>query len=149
MTVTTCGIFIITKDTKQILACHATNSYWSMLSIPKGLCEINESYLDCAIRELNEETSIDISSLGLTKDDIKYIGSAKYKKQNKILQGFLLEIPTLIPINQLKCTSLVTNYRGKPPFPEIDSFFWLNLDDAIIKLHESQAELLIGFLNKK
>jgi len=142
MTVITCGIYIITKDTKQILACHATNSSWNLLSIPKGLCEKNETHLHGAIRELKEETSIDLISLGISENDIKYLGSSKYKKQNKKLEAYIVVIPTIIPIEQLKCTSMVTGYRGKPPFPEVDSFYWISLADAKIKLHESQQSFL-------
>ena len=55
------GIIIILNNNKLLLS-HPTNSRWSnTYSFPKGHIEENESQIEAAIRELKEETSIEIT----------------------------------------------------------------------------------------
>lgn len=55
------GIIIILNNNKLLLS-HPTNARWSnTYSFPKGHIEENESKIDAAIRELKEETSIEIT----------------------------------------------------------------------------------------
>ena len=55
------GLIIILNNNKLLLS-HPTNSRWSnTYSFPKGHIEENESQIEAAIRELKEETSIEIT----------------------------------------------------------------------------------------
>jgi DNA polymerase len=55
------GIIIILNNNKLLLS-HPTNARWSnTYSFPKGHIEENESQIEAAIRELKEETSIEIT----------------------------------------------------------------------------------------
>lgn len=57
------GIIIILNNNKLLLS-HPTNARWSnTYSFPKGHIEENESQIEAAIRELKEETSIEITEV--------------------------------------------------------------------------------------
>jgi 8-oxo-dGTP pyrophosphatase MutT (NUDIX family) len=55
------GIIIILNN-KKVLLSHPTNASWvKTYSFPKGGIELGESQIEAAIRELKEETSIEIT----------------------------------------------------------------------------------------
>src|ERR1035437_4942331 len=66
--IVSCGLVII-QDNK-ILLCHPTGSRWQhTYSIPKGHIEDNETSLECAIRETEEETGLKMSVLNIDFDE--------------------------------------------------------------------------------
>jgi len=133
----TCGVALINHLNETLIA-HVTNSF-DIWSIPKGLVDGNERYIDTAFREFKEETGIDISHLPLY-----FTGHYKYNNKNKSLIGFYSFLPKgeYIDVSKFKCHSFV-----KGGFPEVDSFKWLNKNDVNI-LHHTQQELLkdIGWI---
>ena len=54
---TTCGTIIL-NEFEEIFSGHSTGN--SFYDIPKGLMDLNESPIDCAIRECLEETAIQL-----------------------------------------------------------------------------------------
>ena len=135
MTEVTCGIFLV-DPYDQLLIVHSTNARWNTWGIPKGIPEECESYKEAAIRELYEETYLDIESV-----QINYLGSSKYLKCNKILEAFWILLDKPIIMEDLKCLSMVEK-DGKEPFPELDKYMTVSLDDAHKWLHQTQIDLL-------
>ena len=125
-----CGFLI--ESNGLVLMCHATNGRKSAIKddyrwgIPKGKQDDGEYFIESALRELKEETDLDL--LDTTKFEVSsnYM-SVKYKKMEKTLKVFkvvdtsgeLLKFP-------FKCNSYF-EWKGKM-LPEIDSYIWVDYD---------------------
>jgi 8-oxo-dGTP pyrophosphatase MutT (NUDIX family) len=129
---TTCGIYLFNATNRKLLVCHATHASWKQWSIPKGLKESNETAWDAAIRELQEETGIELGQLNVRA--AYPLPSAKYVKQNKLLESFL------VIIDDPEINVRVENRKGK--ISEVDSWKWISLVQARTWLHESQQKNL-------
>jgi predicted NUDIX family NTP pyrophosphohydrolase len=127
----TCGIYLYDTRQQRILVCHATGSSWKQWSIPKGLKSEGEQSLDAARRELKEETGIDTREINVVK--ILQLPTAKYQKQNKTLESFLLVTDSDLGHHVFTCKSL-----GLNAVPEVDSWKWITFEQAETWLHESQ-----------
>jgi predicted NUDIX family NTP pyrophosphohydrolase len=132
----TCGFFIIDKN-KKVLIVHPTNASWKQWSIPKGKCDKDETYLEAAIREVKEETDINLKKY---KGKIVPLGKSKYKNRKKILHAFVFKYKGTIK-KKLKCKTLVND-----KFPEVDYFKWVTFDEALQCIHHTQVELLKKYL---
>lgn len=75
------GVCVITP--KGILVSQSYNLYWGF---PKGLREENESILDCALRELLEETGVYVKKEQLKK----FVFSFRYKNISRKVSIFFL-----------------------------------------------------------
>ena len=140
----TCGIFLYSIQTRKFLACHATNSPWNKWSIPKGLKDKGENSLGAAVRELKEETGLDIEKLNIL--EVYPLPPVKYKKQNKILEPFLVVTDTPLDNYLFECQTF-----AKDNLPEIDKWKWIGLDEITKYLHDSQhenVELIASLLDK-
>lgn len=142
----TCGVFILDAD-DQLLICHATNFKYgaNCWSIPKGWPDENEDYRSAAIRELMEETGLEIDPASILE-----LPPVLYKTGKKTLYPFVGKLVKKGSELSLICTS----YVEKPDctFPEIDRFEWVSLDIAGLALHESQGrciELVESIINRK
>lgn len=135
---TTCGVYLYDLSTGQILIGHVTNTEHAF-SIPKGMCdESDKDYYSAAIRELYEETDVDITTLNvLYQTELDFV---VYKNKPKRLKPFLICIES-IGDKEVKCTSMFTNEKGEKQ-PEIDWFKWLTLTDSEAFLPASQLVLL-------
>jgi 8-oxo-dGTP pyrophosphatase MutT (NUDIX family) len=128
----TCGVYLYDKINKKILICHATNASWKTWTIPKGLKDAGEECYSAAVRELYEETGIDITKLEISRFELPPV---KYEKQNKILESFLIITSTSMKDHKFICRSMVGDQ-----FPEVDKWAWVEIDLIKIKLHESQQK---------
>jgi 8-oxo-dGTP pyrophosphatase MutT (NUDIX family) len=128
----TCGIYLFSVPRRSILACHATRSRWNTWSIPKGLKDRGEDSYRAAIRELYEETGIQLKELTVLL--MQALPAVAYKKQKKILEPFLIVTNNDFSSHTFVCHTLVNNQ-----FPEIDKWKWILPDEAGI-LHETQQE---------
>lgn len=105
-----CGVII--TDGKVILLGHSTgNEHWD---IPKGKMDKGETYIQTALRELQEETSIVLSA-----DDVVEIGVLSYTPR-KDLYLCCYKTDDLPDINDVVCTSFCMH--GDKEVPELDRF---------------------------
>jgi len=145
----TCGIFLYDAVNKTILA---TRSYGSRkfekLSIPKGMFDedLDKDYIEGAFREFREETSVDLIKLFNNGEDITdnsnffNLGFSQYSTKTKKLNAFLLISKNDLSDLVLICESFFKS-DGKE-FPEISEYYWLTLDEAKERLHETQSILI-------
>jgi 8-oxo-dGTP pyrophosphatase MutT (NUDIX family) len=117
--VISCGIII--TDGKKVLVGHATECGFQH-DIPKGRHEYGEKFIETAIRELKEETGLDVKECQLTN-----LGRFEYT-QTKDLELFLWPLESLPDIKSLNCTSYFTNVKGKT-VPEFDGYKLVSFSD--------------------
>lgn len=125
-----CGVIIIDKTTRQILACHPSlHSYkpgnWD---IPKGHLEKDETHIQAALRELKEEAGIT-----LNESDLYDCGIFLYTKY-KDLHLYVAECDVFLP--ELKCTTYFC-FEGRQPL-EVDSYRLINDDQTNMFYHSLQ-----------
>ncbi len=130
---TTCGIYLYSLKSRKILVCHATRSPWNFWSIPKGIKEEDEDCYNAAVRELKEETGLDINKINILEK--RHLPPAKYQKQDKILESFLIITDTSLDKFKFSCSVLINN-----SFPEVDKWKLLDIDKEDNLLHESQRQ---------
>ena len=133
--VVTSGIYLYSTQQKKILVCHATHSPWNNWSIPKGLPDEKEDVYKAGVRELYEETGVELEQLHILK--MHAFKPVKYQKQNKILESVLVITDSDLSNQQFVCHS----YTEKS-FPEVDKWKWIALEDADKMIHESQQKNL-------
>jgi len=133
--IVTCGTYLYSSVLGRILICHPTGTRWNNWSIPKGVMEEGESNYEVSVRELKEETGIDISKINVVSQH--ELPPRKYKKQQKRLESFL--VITDSDFSNHKYTSNLV--IGKD-FPENDKWKWVTLGEALTIVHETQAENL-------
>lgn len=137
----TCGIFIFNPD-NTVLICHVTNSDSNTWSIPKGRPDsLNELSIDTAIRELYEETGLEID-----KEKLISIGSTFYKSGREFV-GFVYKSKNTIDSATLNCLSMFE--KNNEFFPEVDAFIFMKPVDIINKklIHDTQIHCLSAYLN--
>lgn len=115
-----CGFILQDKKTKKFLGAIPWGKPERLCDLPKGQRDGDEGYLDCAFRELYEET-------GITKDevsDISDLGIFPYlkKKDLYIFHGW-----ADIDVDKLHCDSTFITPWGKE-VPEMDGYMLGDLD---------------------
>ena len=131
----TCGTYLYSSLLKKFLVCHPTNSRWNNWSIPKGVMEKGEAIYEVCVRELREETGIDINKVHILESH--QLPTRKYQKQAKSLDSFLIITDT--DFTNHKFTSNLV--EGKE-FAENDKWKWVTLEEAVPIIHQSQGENL-------
>ena len=133
--IVTCGTYLYSSPLKKILISHPTRTRWNNWSIPKGLMEKGEDVYDVCVRELYEETGIDINKINILSSH--RLPTRKYQKQEKSLDSFLVITDT--DFTNHKYTS---NLAEGKDFGENDKWKWVTLEEAVPIIHQSQAENL-------
>mmetsp|Transcript_29802 Transcript_29802/g.41922 ORF Transcript_29802/g.41922 Transcript_29802/m.41922 type:complete len:228 (+) Transcript_29802:78-761(+) len=160
--------FLIRSSKSKFLLCHATkspNGKWTKYdgnwTVPKGIVEEGESKIDAAIRELREETNIDLLHRSfrellppnLNDADPFVVFPVGEKKVHLFLledeQGRLQD-----PSIELKCSTKIENMHPSLSYliglPEVDGYMWVEREDAEKMVYKSQQKLFAeGFIEKK
>ena len=134
MKTTSYGVLIFNEQ-GQLLLAHATGRrHWD---IPKGGAEEGESARDAAIREVREETGIDLSSASLVE-----LGLMPYHAR-KDLHLFQAVLHTRdCDIAACRCTSFFVHHASGVMTPEVDQFRWVNIADVPAFAAKSMTALL-------
>jgi len=138
---TTCGLFLINKA-DELLCVHPTNHPIDVWSVPKGIVDEGEEYLDAAIRETYEETSILLNRDEHVFHSIE--GTFVYLSGKKELSAhFIFELQNReldFSKFNFKCQSFVDDsFDG---FPEVDSFGWVHVSKTLDFIHKTQSQAL-------
>lgn len=151
-----CGFLFFNKQ-KQLLLCHitptATNCFIKdKFDIPKGQMDNNESALEVALRELFEETNVDLSNEVETNTIID-LGVQPYNKKKNI-HLFLFwdkEDLYLNDLTKLKCNSTFVDALDGKTYTENDGFKlfeWGNVIKQNEKIHSGASSYLYPSMAK-
>jgi 8-oxo-dGTP pyrophosphatase MutT (NUDIX family) len=126
-----CGVVI--TDGESLLIGHVTNGKW--WDLPKGGVASGESFLQAAVRELREETGIEVDGAQLTP-----LGLFDYKPK-KDLMLYLWRVEVMPDAKTLVCTSHFQDKRGRR-LPELDAFQVTPWDHALSKVNPDMQRVL-------
>lgn len=128
---------IIFYDKGKFLMGRATNCK-GRYDIFKGGVELDETYTQGALRELKEESGIELLPAQIVK-----LGFFQYSKNKDLCLFLYIGNINLLPnVKDLKCTSMVD---GK--YPEMDKFKWVSEEDIESKKIKVGKDLKRVLLN--
>lgn len=128
----------------EVMLAHPGGPFWARKdeaawSIPKGLQETDESILDAAKREFEEETGCKIQT------DLLELGTIK-QPSKKLITIFAVEME--IDVNMVKSNLFEMEWPPKSgniqKFPENDKAQWFTIEEARKKIFKGQK----GFLDR-
>lgn len=112
----------------QYLVLHrrANNGFREFYGFPRGKIEANETEKQAALREIKEETSLDVELVPGFRHEIRFL----FKHNNKLVAKTSVFFLAKANTKEVRLT-------------EHDAFFWLSFDEAIKKLRfKTQKQLL-------
>ncbi len=133
---TTCGIFLV-DNRDRCLIVHPTGHRDYSWSIPKGRLEAGEGYLDAAIRELREETGLDLPEFAPYVTMIRRLPAVKYTTRPKILIPFAIWLSISMQDVHLYC-----DVQADDRFPENDDFRWVGFPELFRLTHPTQRAVI-------
>jgi len=116
------SVGVIITNGINFLSIHPTNTM--NFDIPKGMAEKGENTIDTAIREVYEETGIDLNEY---RNCLQPIGYFHYNDVKDIFV-YLLILDKLPDVNTMKCISTF-HYTQYILLPEVDNFIYKSIYD--------------------
>lgn len=139
---TTCALAIITPSEKVLLVHPTGAGYFGSWSLPKGKRDAGETELEAAIREVYEETSLDVKAFAGKLVDL---GNYAYTKEKRY-HIFKLDYPKEIDAKSLKCISTFSDFGTE--ILECDKFQMASLDDCKLLLNPKQSKIVMSLKDK-
>ena len=146
-----CATLVYSKKTNKYLLVHPTNSpFWDnknkcpakIWGLPKGINENSETFIETAIRELEEETGIKAN-----KDNMYDIGLFEYKSDKML---YIFAYPMEDEVKNLHCDSLFTDVLDNNiKKPEIDMFRYVTKDEISTYMNTKMYKSVGLILKKK
>lgn len=132
----------------RMLFVHPTRSPSYQISVPKGVANPGEDLFDAALRELFEETGIDVRKYAYKTKEVD--GTIRYRHGKKCLKAYVLEVDDVdsdFSDQVLQCTSFFESDGSGPGIPEVDGFVWLDPTDLEgYTLHDTQSYVLNSYV---
>lgn len=124
-----CGVLLYDPNEESVLLVHQKAS--GMWSIPKGSLEDGETYQQCALRELREETNIRIPAEHLPTKYIKYKKYIFYPVEvtKKQYRPRIMARDEIDKIEWVKLSEIDRYDLGKPSKEAIKMFMRKNVND--------------------
>ena len=141
---TSCGV-VITDGTQLVLG-HVTRGKW--WDLPKGGMNPGESFLEAAVRELEEETGLVADAVALSP-----LGVFNYKPK-KTLVLYLWRVASMPDPSNLFCRSTFKDSKGRN-VKELDKFktvSWAEAENLVnpdMQRVLKQVEKMIGNVRKQ
>jgi len=134
------GVIIILKNEK-ILICHPSNAKWyGSYSFPKGGIDEGETIKAAAIRELFEETSVQVDERKLSKEPL-VIDFMNYKKKDVVYKRIYLYTLYINDISEIGLDSEVIP-KEKLQLEEIDWAGFVTKEEAKLRLFHRSVPVL-------
>lgn len=121
-----CGCIII-NDNKEVLLVHHNKGHWDF---PKGHIEDGETEVQTAIREVKEETNIDVQV------NEKYRYTVEYSPKEDVMKEVVFFLAKNI------------NDEKNAQLEEVDEVKWFKLDDAVEKITYNTSKEVLMKLKK-
>lgn len=141
MTKISCGVII--KDNDGMLIVRPTNhNTWN---IPKGIKDENETDMNAAFRETEEETGIDLYELWIAGkiQSLDNMGQFDYYKGKKlVLFNILFNTEDLPATEDMKCDSMFYNEKLGIYQPELSKFKYIPIEDYDNYVNKSLKKVL-------
>lgn len=116
-----CGCIVI-NNKNEVLLIHHNKGHWDF---PKGHVEEGETEIQTAIREVKEETNIDVE----INDNYRY--TTEYSPGENIIKEVVYFLAKNI------------NNNKKPQLEEVSEIEWVQMDDAIEKITYSTSKEIL------
>jgi 8-oxo-dGTP pyrophosphatase MutT (NUDIX family) len=133
------GQYLIAHTTQLLSKPDVNDGKWT---ISKGSIEPGETELQAAIRELKEETNLDLVKFYKINPNAYWFN--KFHNRKRKITVFLVEDTNGILLKQpLKCNSMVANHPDTRfnGIPELDAFAWVTREEAYRMVFSSQKHL--------
>ena len=121
-----CGCIIL-NDKKQVLLVHHNKGHWDF---PKGHIEEGETEVETAIREVKEETNIDVEV------NEKYKYTVHYSPKENVMKEVVFFLAKNI------------SDEKNAQLEEVDEVKWFKIDDAVAQITYNTSKEVLKKLKK-